>query len=131
MGRKSPDPTDLYVGQRVRMRRLELHMTQTGLANALKVTFQQVQKYEKGSNRTSASKLQQIAHVLKVPPSYFFDGGPLSKANGNIVSAANNGMTAATAFLATTDGAKVAQWLPRMQPKDRRAIVALIETLAT
>lgn len=125
---KSPDPTDLYVGQRVRMRRLELHMTQTELANALKVTFQQVQKYEKGSNRTSASKLQQIAHVLKVPPSYFFDGGPLSKANGN---GSQHGLTAATAFLATTDGAKVAQWLPRMKPKDRRAIVALIETLAT
>jgi transcriptional regulator with XRE-family HTH domain len=76
MAIKTPNPTDKYVGARIRMRRLMLGMSQTGLAQGLDLTFQQIQKYEKGINRVGASRLQQIAHILKVPVEFFFEGGP-------------------------------------------------------
>ncbi len=74
MSNKTFDPTDKNVGTRVRMRRLMLHVTQQHLASALGISFQQVQKYQKGTNRISASRLQQISDVLKVPVSFFFEG---------------------------------------------------------
>src|SRR5215472_19365389 len=67
MAKKSPNPTDMYVGSRVRMRRLMLSMSQEKLGEKLGLTFQQVQKYEKGTNRIGASRLQHIAQILKVP----------------------------------------------------------------
>lgn len=74
MAKKSPNPTDKYVGSRVRMRRLMLEMSQEKLGEKLGLTFQQVQKYEKGTNRIGASRLQHISQILKVPVSFFFDG---------------------------------------------------------
>ena len=71
---KSMNPIDKHVGSRVRMRRLMLSMSQEKLAHGLDLTFQQVQKYEKGTNRIGASRLQQIATILKVPPAFFFEG---------------------------------------------------------
>ncbi len=68
-----PDPVDVHVGARIRTRRLLLGMNQETLANALGLTFQQVQKYEGGANRVSASRLAQVADVLGVPVAYFFD----------------------------------------------------------
>ena len=76
MREESPNPIDIHVGKRVRMRRLMLRMSQTTLADELGLTFQQVQKYEKGANRISASKLQQCAHILQVPVAFFFEGAP-------------------------------------------------------
>lgn len=73
---KTPNPIDVYVGQRVRSQRLVLGLSQERLAHALGVTFQQVQKYEKGSNRISASRLQMLARVMAVDPSFFFAGAP-------------------------------------------------------
>ncbi len=67
-----PNPTDVHVGKRMRIRRLFLGMNQETLANALDLTFQQVQKYEGGANRVSASRLSAIADILGVPISYFF-----------------------------------------------------------
>jgi len=67
-----PNPIDIHVGNRVRMRRLLLGMNQETLANALGLTFQQVQKYEGGANRVSASRLSAMAEILGVPISYFF-----------------------------------------------------------
>jgi transcriptional regulator with XRE-family HTH domain len=61
------NPTDKHVGSRLRMRRLMLDMSQTDVANALGLTFQQLQKYEKGSNRVSASRLQHLSQILQVP----------------------------------------------------------------
>src|SRR5580704_14977680 len=75
---KHPHPTDKHVGNRVRMRRLMLGMSQEKLADQLGLTFQQVQKYEKGTNRISASRLQEISHVLEVPVPFFFEGAPQS-----------------------------------------------------
>ena len=76
MPRDGMHPTDTHVGQRVRMRRLMLGMSQSHVGDALGITFQQLQKYEKGINRISASRLQQIAHVFQVPVTFFFEGAP-------------------------------------------------------
>jgi transcriptional regulator with XRE-family HTH domain len=71
---KTPDPVDIHVGRRLRMRRKDLGYSQQALADALGLTFQQVQKYEGGSNRISASKLQATAMFLKTPIGFFFEG---------------------------------------------------------
>ncbi len=68
-----PDPIDVHVGGRVRLRRTLLGMNQTQLAEAFDLTFQQIQKYERGFNRISASRLYQLCHVLDVPIEYFFE----------------------------------------------------------
>src|SRR5207247_552189 len=81
MSTKAPNPVDKYVGSRVRMRRIMLGMSQEKLGDALGLTFQQVQKYEKGTNRVGASRLQQISEILQVPVSFLFDGGPSGMAN--------------------------------------------------
>ena len=72
MIKKVPNPIDKHVGSRVRMRRMLAGVSQEKLGEALGLTFQQVQKYEKGTNRVSASRLQAIADVFRVPPSFFF-----------------------------------------------------------
>jgi transcriptional regulator with XRE-family HTH domain len=69
MSTKAPNPVDRYVGSRVRMRRIMLGMSQEKLGDALGLTFQQVQKYEKGTNRVGASRIQQISEILRVPVS--------------------------------------------------------------
>jgi transcriptional regulator with XRE-family HTH domain len=74
---KTPNPVDRHVGSRVRARRINVGMSQEKLGDALGITFQQIQKYEKGSNRIGASRLQLAAKVLGVPVNFFFDGNPL------------------------------------------------------
>lgn len=76
MTEDGPHAVDIHVGQRIRARRKELSVSQLALAEALGLTFQQVQKYERGSNRVSASKLWQAARTLRVPISYFYEGLP-------------------------------------------------------
>src|SRR5438132_9700768 len=76
MVKKAPNPIDKHVGSRVRMRRMMLGMSQEKLGDALGITFQQVQKYEKGTNRISASRLQHISQILQVPVAFFFEGAP-------------------------------------------------------
>src|SRR5689334_8058350 len=76
MAKKAPNPIDKHVGSRVRMRRMMLSMSQEKLGDALGLTFQQVQKYEKGTNRIGASRLQQISNILQVPVAFFFEGAP-------------------------------------------------------
>ena len=77
MTKKAPNPIDKHVGSRVRMRRMMIGMSQEKLGEKLGITFQQIQKYEKGTNRVGASRLQQIATSLSVPPSFFFEGAPV------------------------------------------------------
>ena len=86
MSTKAPNPVDKYVGSRVRMRRIMLGMSQEKLGEALGLTFQQVQKYEKGTNRVGASRLQQISEILQVPVSFLFDGGPSGLANATALA---------------------------------------------
>src|SRR3954465_5774450 len=77
------NPVDVHVGSRVRLRRMLLGMSQEKLGEHLGLTFQQVQKYEKGSNRVSASKLYQMAQVLGVPVQFFYEDLPGSRADGS------------------------------------------------
>src|SRR5881398_2900112 len=81
MAKKAPNPIDKHVGSRVRMRRMMLGMSQEKLGDALDLTFQQVQKYEKGTNRIGASRLQHISEILQVPVSFFFEGAPSLSVN--------------------------------------------------
>lgn len=90
----NPDPVDIHVGRRLRARRTLLGMSQGGLGEALGVTFQQVQKYERGANRMGSSRLYRISKVLDVPVSYFFEEMPTSIAGKN-VSAAPAGLAEA------------------------------------
>ncbi len=71
-----PQEVDIYVGRRIRMKRIELEMSQETLGDKAGITFQQIQKYEKGTNRVGASRLQRIAEALGVAPAWFFEGGP-------------------------------------------------------
>ena len=84
MSTKAPNPVDKYVGSRVRMRRIMLGMSQEKLGEALGLTFQQVQKYEKGTNRVGASRIQQISEILQVPVSFLFEGGPSGTASAEV-----------------------------------------------
>src|SRR6202012_1296711 len=104
IAKKSPNPTDKHVGSRVRMRRMMLSMSQEKLGDALGLTFQQVQKYEKGTNRIGASRLQQISGILQVPVAFFFEGAP--EAPGPSASGLKEAPSPAYVadFLATTDG---------------------------
>ena len=74
MATRKPDPIDIEVGQRIRIQRLASGMSQTDLGEQIGVTFQQVQKYEKGANRVGAGRLTKIANVLEVPVESFFNG---------------------------------------------------------
>ncbi len=76
MAVKKPNPVDIHVGSRIRLRRTLLGMSQEKLGNAIGLTFQQVQKYERGTNRVGSSRLYQLAKVLNVPVSFFFDDMP-------------------------------------------------------
>jgi transcriptional regulator with XRE-family HTH domain len=76
MSKRMPDFVDMHVGNRIRMRRMLIGMSQDKLSHSLGVTFQQIQKYEKGSNRVSASRLYHLAQVLGVPVQYFYEGLP-------------------------------------------------------
>lgn len=74
--KKAPNPTDKHIGDRIRMRRLQLNRSQGWLGEQLGLTFQQIQKYERGMNRVGGSRLGQIAVALKAPPAWFFEGAP-------------------------------------------------------
>lgn len=125
--KKSPNPTDKHVGARVRMRRMMLGMSQEKLGDALDLTFQQVQKYEKGVNRIGASRLQQISTVLQVPVSFFFEGQPVAA----LREAGMPSPTFADDFLSTADGLAIARCFTKItDQKVRHRIVDLIEQIA-
>jgi transcriptional regulator with XRE-family HTH domain len=125
--RSGLNPIDGHVGSRVRMRRLMLKMSQSDLADGLGLTFQQVQKYEKGTNRIGASRLQQISQILQVPVPFFFDRAPGQ--SGATVEIADSD-SYVNDFLATSDGlALVKAYMRLPNPKLRRAIVHLVEQI--
>jgi transcriptional regulator with XRE-family HTH domain len=130
MAKKAPNPIDKHVGSRVRMRRMMLSMSQEKLGDALGLTFQQVQKYEKGTNRIGASRLQQISQILQVPVAFFFEGAPA-------LGPYPDGMKEAPSpayvsdFLATSEGLALTKAFTRIkEPKLRRRIVDLVEEIA-
>lgn len=128
--KKSPNPIDIHVGSRVRLRRMMLGMSQEKLGESLGITFQQIQKYEKGTNRIGASRLQHIATILKVPVSFFFEDAP-----GTPEEAENFGKTQPTSyvvdFLSSSEGLSLNKAFVRIEdPKVRRRIVDLVRSLA-
>ena len=127
---RSPNPVDLHVGARIRMRRRLQGVSQEKLAEALGLTFQQVQKYERGANRVSASKLYEIAAMLKAPISYFFDGlaDPASETADDDSQGGDE--RAVHAFLMTSEGLELARsftLVPR--GRVRRRLLELIRAL--
>jgi transcriptional regulator with XRE-family HTH domain len=132
MAKKAPNPIDKHVGSRVRMRRMMLGMSQEKLGDALGLTFQQVQKYEKGTNRIGASRLQQISHILQVPVSFFFDGAPAVQLAGRMEGMGEAPSPAYVSdFLATSDGLALTKAFMRItDSKLRRRIVDLVEQIA-
>ncbi len=123
------NPVDIHVGGRVRVRRKFLGLSQTDLAVALGLTFQQVQKYERGTNRISASKLFEIARTLKVPVAYFFEGYSQNDAgDGFSESQAEQNVNG---FLMTSEGIEIAEAFPRIKSaRFRRKVMELVRTLA-
>lgn len=127
---KTPNATDVYVGARLRMRRLMLGMSQEALAGQLGITFQQVQKYEKGTNRISASRIDQLGRILSVPPSFFFEDAPAPRGLGKSKVPAPS-FDYVTNFLATTDGlALVEAFMKIKSAQTRRKIVGLVDEIS-
>lgn len=134
--KKEPNPIDRHVGSRVRMRRVMLGMSQEKLGESLGLTFQQVQKYEKGTNRIGASRLQQISRTLDVPPAFFFEGAPTIDAaphadGGQLRVAEDSNSSYVADFLSTSEGLHLNMAFARIQdPKVRKRIVDLVVALA-
>ena len=130
MSSKAPNPVDKYVGSRVRMRRIMLGMSQEKLGEALGLTFQQIQKYEKGTNRVGASRIQQISEILQVPVSFLFEGGPTGTTNTEGFGEGTSPFYISD-FLATSEGLALTRAFTRINdPKLRRSIVDLVEQIA-
>ena len=123
---KRPNPTDIYVGSRVRMRRKMLGLSQEKLGEKLGITFQQIQKYEKGTNRVGASRLQAMAGALEVPVSYFFPDNP--NADGSGVQ--EEGATFMMDFMSTSEGLELSRAFMRLRnTKVRRKILELVRAV--
>jgi transcriptional regulator with XRE-family HTH domain len=130
MATKAPNPVDKYVGSRVRMRRIMLGMSQEKLGEALGLTFQQIQKYEKGTNRVGASRIQQISEILQVPVSFLFEGGPSGTPSTGGFSEGSS-PSYVSDFLATSEGLALTRAFTRItDAKLRRSIVELVEQIA-
>jgi transcriptional regulator with XRE-family HTH domain len=124
------NPVDKHVGSRIRMRRLMLGMSQEKLGDGLGLTFQQVQKYEKGTNRVGASRLQHISQLLQVPVPFFFEGAPHLPGEPSGIGPAPSPAYVFN-FLATTDGLALTKaFMQIKQTSMRRRIVHLVEEIA-
>jgi transcriptional regulator with XRE-family HTH domain len=126
-GLSGPHPIDRHVGLRIRMRRKELGITQEKLAQALGLTFQQVQKYERGANRVSASKLWEVSRALQAPVGYFYDG----LAEGSESATSSTVLSDAQEFLLTSEGIELATSFPKVtRPRLRRKILELVRIMS-
>jgi len=132
MSKRNPNPIDVHVGNRVRMRRMLIGMSQEKLGEKLGLTFQQVQKYEKGSNRVSASRLHHMAQILNVPVQYFFDDLPDSAIKyepGGFAESSEPG--AIMSFLSTSEGVQLTRAFSDIADGDvRRRLVDLVKSIA-
>jgi transcriptional regulator with XRE-family HTH domain len=128
--KKKPNPIDVHVGSRVRLRRNMLGMSQEKLGEALGITFQQIQKYEKGANRVGASRLQAIATVMNVPVSFFFEDAP-GESGEVIRGLSEEGSTAYVVdFLNSAEGLQLNRAFVKISdPKVRRKIIDLVKSL--
>ena len=127
---RTPNPVDVHVGLQVRLRRKELKISQEKLADTLGLTFQQVQKYERGANRISASKLYEIARSLRVSIAWFFEGLSDPQAGRTPGEEGADAPPHAHNFLMTPEGIDLANAFPRIEDRQvRRKLVDLIRAL--
>lgn len=129
--KRSPGTVDQYVGARVKMRRRLIGMSQERLAEQIGVAFQQVQKYEKGTNRIGASRLMKIAEVLGVPPAYFFQQES-SDPTVNLEGVEGQGFSRALSdFMASKEGLALNRAFAKITDMDtRQKFVALVKSIA-
>jgi transcriptional regulator with XRE-family HTH domain len=132
MGSKSPDAVDRFIGARVRMRRILVGMSQEKLGEALGITFQQIQKYEKGTNRISVSRLHQIASVLGAPVGMFYEGAPEAGAGEGGSGLRERGAARyETDFLASPEGVQLMRAFLRISnTRVRRKLIELAVAFA-
>ncbi len=130
MTKKEPNPVDRHVGSRVRMRRVLIGLSQEKLGDALGLTFQQVQKYEKGTNRIGASRLHQLANVLGVPVSFFYEGAPPEITTPAGLAEPDSPRYVAD-FMSSTEGLQLMKAFVQIRDgRVRRRIVDLAQALA-
>lgn len=129
--KKKPNPIDVHVGSRIRLRRNMLGLSQEKLGESLGITFQQIQKYEKGTNRVGASRLQAISAILTVPVSFFFEDAPGSSPTTQAGFAEDNEATYVVDFLNSNEGVQLTRAFTKItDPKVRRKIIDLVKSLA-
>jgi transcriptional regulator with XRE-family HTH domain len=127
---RSPNPVDVHVGSRIRLRRKIMGVSQERLAESLGLTFQQVQKYERGSNRVSASKLYEIAATLQTQITYFFEGlaDPSAIQDGEVAPEAERFVQD---FLLMPEGLELAGLFPKItRARVRRRVLDLVRSMA-
>ena len=130
MAGKKPNPVDTHVGSRVRLRRMLLGMSQERLGNAMGLTFQQVQKYEKGVNRIGASRLFHISRILDVPVQFFFEEAPQLDGLAVTGMAEPESETFILEFLNSREGLELNRAFVRIgDPKVRKSVVDLVRAL--
>jgi transcriptional regulator with XRE-family HTH domain len=128
--KKQANPIDAQVGNRVRLRRMLIGMSQEKLGELLGLTFQQVQKYEKGVNRIGAGRLFQVAHILGVPIGYFYEGVP-GDGEGLAGLSEENGGPPVMEFLSSGEGLQLSLAFMRIKdPKVRKRVIDLVKSLA-
>lgn len=129
MAPKAPNPIDVHVGGRVRLRRMLIGMSQEKLADQLGITFQQVQKYEKGTNRIGASRLFEASRILGVPVSFFYDELPGQP--GMAAGFAEPGEAYVSDFIASREGLQLMKaFMAIGDARVRRKIIDLVESLS-
>ncbi len=129
--KKQPNPIDIHVGSRVRLRRMMLGMSQEKLGEQLGITFQQIQKYEKGTNRIGASRLQHIARVLSVPISFFFEDAPPTPGAGTTGLEESSSTSYVVDFLSSSEGIQLNKAFVRIKDaQQRRRIIDLVRAMA-
>jgi transcriptional regulator with XRE-family HTH domain len=127
---RSVTAVDVHIGQKVRTRRILLGLSQTELADAAGISFQQIQKYEKGSNRVGASRLQQFSETLGVSPSYFFEGVPIVGKKQPAPQEGELSEGTIVSFLGTREGAALVRAFMAINQKPiRQNAITLLETL--
>ena len=131
MVKKNPNPIDIHVGARLRMRRVLQGMSQENLGEKLDLTFQQVQKYEKGANRVSASRLYQIGGILKVPVAFFFDGLPDPSSSGAATGFSESGSEVPLMdFLSSSEGIQLNKAFAEIDGSEvRRKFIELVRAV--
>lgn len=133
--KKTPNPIDTHVGSRVRLRRMLVGMSQEKLGDMLGLTFQQVQKYEKGANRIGASRLYQIAQILGVPVQFFFDdlpdGGSGGSTDGPGGFSESDGTPYVMDFVSSSEGLQLNRAFTQIErPEVRKKLLELVKSLS-